>query len=236
MPAELAGLYGNVEEIRQDMLLKVRINGEPVRAESTFLFDVALQVSFDGGKTWQPATEENFPAEGLQVMLPYPAGTNRKDFDFAVSHMFTITSTRLGTTVGGIETPVVTKTEDGVLPTEGDDAAAQAEGGESTEEGSGEGTEGEGEAEPEYPELDQSWKEFPVDPETGLLIDPSNGHHIDPETGYDYDSSFDSTITTSLPVSTPEAQPEAGTAQDEAAPAPAAEPAAEPVVEPIPQE
>ena len=139
----------------------------------------------------------------------------------------------------GAQSDLVTKTEDGVLPTEGDDAAAQAaagEGGESTEEGSGEGTEGEGEAEPEYPELDQSWKEFPVDPETGLLIDPSNGHHIDPETGYDYDSSFDSTITTSLPVSTPEAQPEAGTAQGEAAPAPAAEPAAEPVVEPIPQE
>ena len=126
----------------------------------------------------------------------------------------------------GAQSDLVTKTEDDILPTEGDEAAAQGtagEGGEGTAEG-GEGTEGEGE--PEHPEPDQSWREFPVDPETGLLIDPSNGHHIDPESGYDYDSSFDSTITTSLPVSIPETQGDTGAAQGEAAPA----------VEPIPQE
>jgi hypothetical protein len=71
-------------------------------------------VSFDGGRTWQPATEENFPAEGIQVTLSYPAGTNGNDFDFAVSHMFTVTSRRLGTTAGGIEVPAVTKTAEGL--------------------------------------------------------------------------------------------------------------------------
>ena len=114
VPAELAHLYGSVEEIRRDMMLKVSINGEPVKAENTFLYDVALLVSFDGGRTWLPATEENFPAEGIQVTLLYPAGTNGNDFDFAVSHMFTVTSRRLGTTAGGIEVPAVTKTAEGL--------------------------------------------------------------------------------------------------------------------------
>ncbi len=56
------------------------------------------------------------------------------------------------------------------------------EGGESTEtpkEGEGE----EGEKTEEQPQPDESWRNFPVDPETGYLVDPATGAYIDPELG-----------------------------------------------------
>ena len=54
VPAELAHLYGSVEEIRRDMMQKVSINGEPVKAENTFPYDVALPASFDGEEPGSP--------------------------------------------------------------------------------------------------------------------------------------------------------------------------------------
>ena len=68
-----------------------------------------LQFSPDDGKTWVDATEENFPAGGLTVTLPYPSGTGKDSHKFVVSHMFT-TGNKAGTT----ETPSVTKTADGI--------------------------------------------------------------------------------------------------------------------------
>lgn len=35
----------------------------------------------------------------------------------------------------------------------------------------------------EQPEPDESWKNFPLDPETGYLVDPATGAYIDPEFG-----------------------------------------------------
>ena len=95
-------------------MLKMEINGLPVTKDHTKFYDVELLVSFDGGRTWTKATEENFPDGGLPVILAYPEGTNAKEYDFAVSHVFTLTSQRLGTVAGEIETPVVTKTEKGL--------------------------------------------------------------------------------------------------------------------------
>lgn len=114
VPAELEPLYDSVEEIRYAMMMKVSINGKPVRKGNTALYDVILSVSTDGGRTWQPATEENYPLEGVRVTLPYPEGTNGADYDFAVCHMFTVTSKRLGTVAGGIEVPAFTETESGL--------------------------------------------------------------------------------------------------------------------------
>ena len=72
-------------------------------------YDVKLQFSPDGGKTWVDATEENFPEAGLTVTLPYPSGTGKDSHRFVVSHMFT-TGSKAGTT----ETPAVTKTATGI--------------------------------------------------------------------------------------------------------------------------
>ncbi len=117
VPEELRDLYGSIEEIKQAMILKVTINGIPAQLENTALLDVELWVSTDGGVTWTKATEENFPEGGLTVILAYPEGTNGSDFDFSVSHMFTITSTRLGTTAGDIEYPSAEKTAEGLKVT-----------------------------------------------------------------------------------------------------------------------
>ena len=55
---------------------------------NTAVYDVVLLVSTDGGRTWTPATRDNFPSGGLTFTLPYPAGTN-SSYRFTVVHMFT---------------------------------------------------------------------------------------------------------------------------------------------------
>lgn len=80
-------------------------------------YDVTLQYSTDGGVSWVNATADNFPASGITVTLPYPDGTGKELQDFAVSHMFTVTSARLGTVAGGTETPAAVKTDSGIRVT-----------------------------------------------------------------------------------------------------------------------
>ncbi len=114
VPGELSHLYDTVEGIRRAMMTKMSIHGAPVRAEKTALYDVVMLVSFDEGITWYRATEHYFPAEGIQVTLPYPEGSRGIEDDFAVSHMMTFTSERLGTTAGQIELPAAARTENGL--------------------------------------------------------------------------------------------------------------------------
>ncbi|MCD7762991.1 MAG: hypothetical protein LUI14_07295 [Lachnospiraceae bacterium] len=76
------------------------------------IYDVTLVVSFDGGKTWEKASEDSFPKNGLTVVLPYPEDTGMDTHNFAVTHMFT--STALGKTPGDTENLEATKTADGI--------------------------------------------------------------------------------------------------------------------------
>ena len=113
----LTGIFSSLEELKEAMLQKMTIDGQPAEKDNTAFYNVELLVSHDGGATWVKATEENFPTAGLLVVLPYPEGTNAEDYDFSVSHMFTVTSTRLGTKAGNIETPAATKTAKGLQVT-----------------------------------------------------------------------------------------------------------------------
>lgn len=81
------------------------------------VMDVKLQFSLDDGSRWIDATEENFPTAGITTTLSYPSGTGKDTHDFFVTHMFTTTSSRLGTTAGGTENPEVTETEEGIQVT-----------------------------------------------------------------------------------------------------------------------
>ena len=76
------------------------------------IFDVTLMVSVDGGLTWTEATEQNFPADGLTITLPYPEETGQGSHNFTVVHMFT--SNFNGNIPGDVETPAVTKTANGI--------------------------------------------------------------------------------------------------------------------------
>ena len=78
-----------------------------------------------------------------------------------------------------IRTPPVTEEPEGEDPE-----------GESGEEGADgqEGDDGEG---GEEVQADDTWKTFPLDPETGYLVDPNTGNYVDPETGAVYGFSYE---------------------------------------------
>lgn len=97
-------------------LSRVLLTGGYTAGKMAF-YDVTLQYSTDGGVSWVNATADNFPATGITVTLPYPEGTGKELQDFAVSHMFTVTSDRLGTVAGGTETPAAVKTDAGIQVT-----------------------------------------------------------------------------------------------------------------------
>ncbi|MCD7738369.1 MAG: hypothetical protein LUH58_04925, partial [Lachnospiraceae bacterium] len=113
LPEGLKSLYSSVDELISDLISRVTVS-TGYTADNTLVYDVVLQYSTDGGITWITATVDNFPAAGITVTLPYPSGTD-SSYEFTVLHMFTETSTRLGITAGGTETPTVTKTDEGLV-------------------------------------------------------------------------------------------------------------------------
>jgi len=109
--------FDTVEKITEEMISKVLATFKGYSAENMDHYNVELYFSLDGGESWILATEENFPTEGITMIFPYPEGTNARDYDFVVSHMFTVTSERLGTVAGEIEMPKVEETKDGIKVT-----------------------------------------------------------------------------------------------------------------------
>ena len=111
-----AGLQ-NIEALNTPEKLETAMKTAITQANSgvpqanTAVYDVELQISTDGGTTWTKATAGNFPANGLTVTLPYPAGTN-SSYTFTVVHMFTTSD--FGKTPGDIETPRVINTASGL--------------------------------------------------------------------------------------------------------------------------
>ena len=76
------------------------------RKDGVAFYDIALKY-YDGGK-WIPVNETNFPAEGVDVVLPYPNGTDSKD-TFQIVHMLTKTGSE-----GKLEKMAHTKEIDGL--------------------------------------------------------------------------------------------------------------------------
>ncbi|MCD8056737.1 MAG: hypothetical protein LUE25_08565, partial [Clostridiales bacterium] len=112
VPEGLAGMYSSVTELTNDLIARVVSVSAGYSEDNVVIYDVKLQFSRDGGITWEDATEENFPAEGITVTLSYPndeVKANYENYDFVVLHMFTS-----GEKAGQTETPAVTKTADGI--------------------------------------------------------------------------------------------------------------------------
>lgn len=72
------------------------------------LMDIKLQYK-DANGNWQTVTYDNFPAEGVEAILPYPEGTNKDDFNFVVTHMISE-----GEQAGEIEIMNASFEEDGI--------------------------------------------------------------------------------------------------------------------------
>ena len=103
--------YDTVEKI-ESKLTETILSNEGYSADNTVLYDIEFVTSEDGGETWTPVTAENFPAEGIEVTLPYPEGTNGTEYDFTVVHMFDEDVN--GHKAGKVETPEVTESANGI--------------------------------------------------------------------------------------------------------------------------
>lgn len=106
--------FSSVDAVRTRLTEDALYGESGYQAKNTEYYEVTMKYSLDGGKTWLDASEENFPVGGISVKLKYPTGTAKDTHDFVVSHMFTVTSEKLGTTAGETEQPEVTKTDDGL--------------------------------------------------------------------------------------------------------------------------
>ncbi len=98
-------------KIETEMKLAVRRKTSGILPENVVVYDVQLLINVNG-TGWVPATEENFPAGGITVTLPYPSGTGKDTHDFTVAHM--LTRDMNGLKAGDVEYPSVTKTDGGV--------------------------------------------------------------------------------------------------------------------------
>lgn len=108
----------SLDKLEAQLLASAQRVDRKITAGSTQLLDVTLLVpGTENGKTvWTPAGKNVFPTNGrITVLLPYPAGTTMKGYEFVVVHMFT--SADFGKQAGGMESPSVTKTADGLLVT-----------------------------------------------------------------------------------------------------------------------
>lgn len=81
--------YPTVEDIRKALLEKALSGNSTLKRENTnsVLMDVSLKIR-NADNEWIPVDPENFPEEGVEVLLPYPEGTNRTD-TFVITHMIT---------------------------------------------------------------------------------------------------------------------------------------------------
>ena len=103
--------YDTVAKIQDAFIQSIMVVDE--YADSVAFFDAVLM--YKDGDQWIKADEEHFPEDGvLQVLLPYPAGTDINT-SFVALHMFT--STAFGNVPGDIELMIPENTEEGILVT-----------------------------------------------------------------------------------------------------------------------
>lgn len=120
VPDSMAGeeAFATVSAMTDAMLAAACKVSPACTREKSQLLEVSLLIpSQENGQTvWAAAAKEDFPANGkIQVLLPYPMGTNANDNDFVVTHLFTTSD--FGKAPGDMESPKVKKTADGLLVT-----------------------------------------------------------------------------------------------------------------------
>lgn len=81
--------YPTVEDIRKALLEKALSGNSTLKKENTnsVLMDVSLKIR-NTDNEWIPADPNDFPEDGVEVLLPYPEGTNRT-YTFVITHMIT---------------------------------------------------------------------------------------------------------------------------------------------------
>ncbi len=88
VPNGVADKYTSTTDIESALAKKALSANEDFDVDkvNSVLMDVELQFKNASGE-WETVTDDNFPAEGVETVLPYPEGTNKEDFDFIIAHM-----------------------------------------------------------------------------------------------------------------------------------------------------
>ena len=107
VPAYLADRYASPAAL--EAALRADLTARGVPEANIAVYDATLWVSTDNGQSWTEAAEADFPASGLTVTVPYPAGTGAQGYVFTAAHMFAA-----GANAGDIEYPAASATEKGV--------------------------------------------------------------------------------------------------------------------------
>ena len=112
VPEGVTNLFSGTEELKGALYTGTTAKLADILKENMVYYDVQLFVSLDGEQSWQAAVPGNFPSEGIEVTLPYPDGTDSRNYDFVVAHM--LTRAMNGKTPGEIEFPDIQETESGI--------------------------------------------------------------------------------------------------------------------------
>ena len=110
VPQGITNQYASVDAVYKALVNAAVVSDASLNAENTknVLLDVELQVQNPDG-IWTAVTPENFPTGGVEVLLPYPEGTNPNDYTFVITHMLTS-----GSRAGEIEVLQGTLEQDGI--------------------------------------------------------------------------------------------------------------------------
>ena len=81
--------FSSAEAIKDALLDAAKtVTGFVADKMKTVYMDITLKIKNADG-IWETVTAENFPKEGVSVLLPYPEGTDKDGYFFTVSHMIT---------------------------------------------------------------------------------------------------------------------------------------------------
>ena len=118
VPKELKEKYADTDALKTALQIALRTQVDKVNASvpaaNIQYYDIKLQYTKDGGKTWIDATKEHFPTGGITVTIPYSelkSGLDRS-YTYTVIHMFTTDMN--GHTIGDTEPITPTRGEDGI--------------------------------------------------------------------------------------------------------------------------
>ncbi len=61
-----------------------------ISSDNTFVMDIKVKLYINGSTDYVYATKDNFPSDGVDVLIPYPEGTSKDDFEFVINHLVTM--------------------------------------------------------------------------------------------------------------------------------------------------
>lgn len=110
VPDSIKELYSSVDQVTAALKDTALAANSSLKADkaSVKMMDVELKIQAEDG-SWKLVDDNNFPKNGVTIVLPYPEGTDKDNYDFTVAHMLTS-----GKEKGTVEILNSEKTEEGL--------------------------------------------------------------------------------------------------------------------------